>query len=77
MKKSSEPASNPAEADSLHDGDGGGLELPVAPQFVSKAVRIAPEIMLARIAQTMPWRSTRPGEQARRKELGIAVEFVL
>ena len=33
--------------------------------------------VLARIAQTMPWRSTRPGERVRRKEQGIAVEFVL
>ena len=77
MKKSSEPASNPAKADRLHDGFNGGLDFPVAPEFMSKSLRIAPEIMLARIAQTMPWRSTLPGERARRKELGIAVEFVL
>lgn len=77
MKKSSEPASNPVESAMLHDRPAAGLELPVAPQFVSKPVRIAPALMLARIAQTMPWRSTRPGERERRRDAAIAVEFVL
>jgi len=77
MKKSSEPASNPVESAMLHDRPAAGLELPVAPQFVSKPVRIAPALMLARIAQTMPWRSTRPGERERRRDAAITVEFVL
>jgi hypothetical protein len=68
---------NPVEVAALPDSADCGLELPVAPDFKSRVVRIAPEIMLARIGQTMPWRSTRPGEQARRKEQGIAAEFVL
>jgi hypothetical protein len=53
------------------------LDLPVAPDFVSLPPRLDPQVMLARIEETMPWRSTRPGEQERRLAEKIAVEFVL
>jgi len=53
------------------------LELPVAPEFDSRPPRIDPQAMLRRIEETMPWRSTRPGEQERRLAEKIAVEFVL
>jgi hypothetical protein len=33
--------------------------------------------MLQRIAETMPWRNQRPGEQERRLAQKIPVEFVL
>ena len=55
----------------------GKLEFPVAPDFVSYPPRIDPQIMLQRIAETMPWRSQRPGEAERRLAEKIAVEFVL
>jgi hypothetical protein len=53
------------------------LEFPVAPDFVSHPPRIDPQVMLQRIAETMPWRNQRPGEQERRLAQKIPVEFVL
>jgi len=53
------------------------LELPVATDFVSLSPQIDPQVMLRRIEETMPWRSTRPGEQERRLAEKIFVEFVL
>ena len=53
------------------------LILPVAPDFVSLPPRLDPQVMLARIAESMPWRNTRPGEQERRLAEKIAVEFIL
>jgi hypothetical protein len=53
------------------------LEFPVASHFVSRPPRIEPAIMLQRIAETMPWRSQRPGEAERRLAQKVAVEFVL
>ena len=53
------------------------LEFPVAPDFVSRPPRIDPQVMLQRIAETMPWRSQRPGEVERRLANKVAVEFVL
>ena len=53
------------------------LEFPVAPDFLSRPPRIEPQVMLRRIEETMPWRSTRPGERERRAASGIDVEFVL
>jgi hypothetical protein len=53
------------------------LEFPVAPDFVSHPPRIDPQIMLQRIAETMPWRNRRPGDQERRLTQKISVEFVL
>jgi hypothetical protein len=51
------------------------LEFPVAPDF--KPPRIDPQVMLERIAETMPMRKKRPGEAARRAAEKIPVEFVL
>ena len=53
------------------------LEFPVVPDFVSHPPRIDPQVMLQRIAETMPWRNQRPGEQERRLAQKIPVEFVL
>ncbi len=53
------------------------LDFPVVPDFVSLPHRIDPQVMLGRIAETMPWRSTRPGEQERRARAKVPVEFVL
>jgi hypothetical protein len=52
------------------------LEFPVA-DFHSHAPSIDPQVMLQRIEENMPWRSTRPGEKERRADQGITVEFVL
>ena len=59
----------------LQDAD--TLEFPVVPDFVSRPPRIDPQVMLQRIAETMPWRSQRPGEAERRLAEKVAVEFVL
>ena len=61
-------------SDALKDAP---LEFPVAPDFVSRPPRIDPQAMLQRIAETMPWRSQRPGEAERRLAEKVAVEFVL
>jgi len=53
------------------------LEFPVAPEFDSPPPRVNPQAMLRRIEETMPWRSTRPGEQERRLAEKISVEFIL
>jgi hypothetical protein len=53
------------------------LQFPIAPDFVSRPPRLDPQVMLRRIAETMPWRSTRPGERERRLAAKIDVEFVL
>ena len=53
------------------------LEFPVAEDFISLLPRIDPQVMLRRIEETMPWRSTRPGEKERRLSLKVGVEFVL
>ncbi len=67
-----------SEAACLRDSPGGDtLAFPVDPGFMSYPPQIDPQAMLQRIAETMPWRSTRPGERERRAALGVAVEFVL
>jgi len=53
------------------------LEFPLAPHFVSRPPQMDPQIMLQRIAKTMQWRSTRPGEAERRLAEKIPAEFVL
>lgn len=53
------------------------LEFPVAPGFLSLPPRLDPQVMLRRIEENMPWRSTRPGETERRWAVKINVEFVL
>ena len=75
MKKYAAPA--PADATKLNAAPhGDALEFPVAPDFRSRAPRIDPQVMLRRIEENMPWRSTRPGEKERRRSEGISVEFV-
>lgn len=53
------------------------LDLPVAPDFVSRPPRVDPQVMLRRIEETMPYRSTHPGEEERRLADKIPEEFVL
>jgi len=53
------------------------LHFPVEPDFASCPPSIDPQAMLRRIADTMPWRSQRPGEKERRLAEKIPVEFVL
>jgi hypothetical protein len=53
------------------------LEFPVAPDFISLPPQIDPQIMLARIEETMPWRSTQPGFEKGRLAEKISAEFVL
>ncbi len=62
------PASTPAPPE---------LDLPVAPEFVSRPPRLDPQVMLERCARAMPWRNARPGERERRRAEKIEVEFVL
>ncbi len=53
------------------------LEFPVSRDFISRPPRLDPQVMLERCAQTMPWRSSRPEEKARRQAERIPIEFVL
>jgi len=49
----------------------------VDPDFLSLPPCLDPQVMLRRLEETMPWRSTRPGEQDRRLLTKVDVEFVL
>jgi len=49
----------------------------VDPDFLSLPPRLDPQVMLRRLEETMPWRSTRLGEQERRLLTKVDVEFVL
>jgi hypothetical protein len=69
------PDHSPAN-DALHDA-ADTLEFPVAPNFLSHPPRIEAKVMLRRIAENLPWRNSRPGEQERRLADKISVEFVL
>ena len=72
------PAPVPAEKFELNEAAAAAeLELPVAKDFVSLPPQIDPQVMLRRIEETMPWRSTRPGEKERRLAEKIPEEFVL
>ena len=76
MKKYPEPAPR-TEWQLNEEAAAANLELPVDPDFVSLPPRIDPQLMLRRIEENMPWRSTRPGEKERRLAEKIPVEFVL
>ena len=76
MKKYSEPADGTSYQ--LNDAAvAADLEFPVSPDFISLPPRIELGVMLARLEETMPWRSTRPGVEERRLAEKIPVEFVL
>ena len=77
MKKSSGPVPATKTDPQEQTADPAELEFPVAPDFVSRPPRLDPQLMLKRCAETMPWRSSRPGERARRLAEKIPVEFVL
>lgn len=71
-------ASSPENASALRKTPGAeDLEFPVDSGFLSRPPRMDPPAMLRRIAETMPFRSTRPGEQERRAAMMVDVEFVL
>jgi hypothetical protein len=53
------------------------LELPVDADFHSRPPQIDPPVMLARIAENIAWRNSRPGEAERRAAEKMPVEFVL
>ena len=53
------------------------LQFPVDPDFLSVPPRLEPHVMLRRLEETMPWRSTRPGEEERRLRTKVDVEFTL
>jgi hypothetical protein len=76
MKKSSAPAQGLSAPQRKPDASV-ELEFPVAPEFISRPPRLDPQVMLKRCAETMPWRSSRPEERARRRAEAIPVEFVL
>ena len=76
MKKYPEPAGE--DSFQLNEAAlAADLEFPVAPDFISLPPRLDPQVMLARIEETMPWRSTRPGTEERRLAGKISEEFVL
>ncbi len=53
------------------------LEFPINPDFDSRPPRLDPQVMLRRIAKTMPWRSTRPGAIEHRLAEKVEQEFFL
>ena len=72
------PASQPADKVEIKDAHGfPDLEFPIDPDFLSLPPRLDPQVMLRRLEETMPWRSTRPGEEERRLNGKVDVEFVL
>ena len=76
MKKYSEPAKR--NSYQLNDAAAmADLEFPVSPDFVSLPPRLELSVMLSRLEETMPWRSTQPGVEERRLAEKIPVEFVL
>ena len=77
MKKSSAPVLTVSTGSPEQPAVPAELEFPVAPDFVSRPPRLDPQVMLKRCAETMPWRSSRPGEKERRMAEHIPVEFVL
>jgi hypothetical protein len=68
------PHHSPA-ADQLNEQP--ALELPVAPDFLSRPPQIDPQAMLRRIAENIAWRNSRPGETERRAAEKVSAEFVL
>ena len=64
---------NPELKDALESN----LEFPIDPDFLSLPPRLDPQVMLRRIEENLPWRSTRPGEKQRRLVEKVDVEFVL
>jgi hypothetical protein len=72
------PTSSPQNAPELCKARGTeDLDLPIDRDFLSLPPRVDLQVMLRRIAENMPFRSTRPGEQERRAEMKVDVEFVL
>jgi hypothetical protein len=72
------PASSPENAPEVRETPGiEELEFPIDREFLSLPPRIDLQAMLQRIAETMPFRSTRPGEAERRAATKVDVEFVL
>jgi hypothetical protein len=67
------PDHSPA-IDELRDAP---LELPDAPDFISRPPRVELQTMLKRIEENMPWRNSHAGEAERRLAEKIPVEFVL
>jgi hypothetical protein len=53
------------------------LEFPIDRDFLSLPPRLDLQVMLRRLEETMPWRSSRPGEADRRLAERVDVEFVL
>jgi len=77
MKKSCTPVQSNEQGGQNDLGAVPDLEFPVAPDFVSRPPRLDPQVILKRCAETMPWRNSRPGENARRLAEKVLVEFVL
>ena len=70
------PDSQPEKAE-LKDSPVLDLEFPAAADFRSLPPRLDPQVMLSRLTETMPWRSTRPGEKERRLQMKVNVPFLL
>jgi hypothetical protein len=73
MKSYPEPA--PGNDGRLRDA--ADLEFPIDTDLVSLPPRIDPRVMLHRVAENMPWRSTRPGAEQARLATKVNVEFIL
>ena len=72
------PASSPENASEPRETPGAAdLEFPIDQDFLSRPPQVDLQAMLRRIAETMPFQSTRPGEPERRAATKVDVEFVL
>ncbi len=72
------PASPPGDNAELRDKTSTkGLEFPIDPDLLSLSPQLDPQRMLERIAESMPWRNSRPGETERRLAMKVNVEFIL
>lgn len=77
MKKSSARAPTTKRGPTTTPSELPDLELPVAPDFISRPPRLDPQVMLGRCASAMPQRNARPGETERRLAEKILEEFAL
>ena len=71
------PASPRDQTLELNEAAAHRLEFPIDAGFLSSPPRLDAQVMLRRLEETMPWRSTRPGEEDRRLATKVDVPFVL
>ena len=77
MKKSSTLAPEAAAAIAGFRPKPPDLELPIAPDFLSRPPRIELAKMFQRCEELLPWKTSQPGFEQRRLEQKCDAEFTL